>query len=299
MLRQSQFDTLLIPMIYHHFEVGASRVPSMRAQLFSVQGSKLAAENGTGLGGMSPDAWDQYKNSGKPGSLDMNQLFTQGYTHEEYPVRISIEKKLLINDQYGKIQQYIRRVGISAEQKMEIDAIGLLNNAFASGTTWSDGKSLCATDHLFSPHSAATYGNKGTTALSEAALSATRILMMRFKDDKGNELGLMPNELWVPPELEDTALKIVKSVQESGTGNNAINPQNGRWTVKMSQRLTDANNWFVADSTWRQEVVNWYEREAMQVMLVDETTTHIVYEAKLHYSYGVDDARWIYGHEVA
>lgn len=300
MLRQSNFDTLLLPMIYHHFELGMTRIPSMRTQLYNAQSSTLAEERGTGLGGMSPDAWNQYKKSGKPGSLDMDQLFTQSYVHEEYPVRLSIEKRLIINDQYGKIQQYIRRAGISAEQKMEIDAFSLLNNAFSSGTTWADGKSLCATDHPFSPHvSGTTYSNKGTSALSKDAVSATRVLMSRFKDDKGNELGFAANELWVPTELEDTAITITKSLQDPDTANNAVNPQAGRWTVKVSQRLSDTNNWFMADSVMRQEVVNWYEREPMQVMLVDETTTHIVYELKLHYSYGTDDARWIYGHEVA
>ncbi len=42
MLRQSQFDTLLVPMIYHHFDLGMNRVPSMRGQLFSVRTSARA-----------------------------------------------------------------------------------------------------------------------------------------------------------------------------------------------------------------------------------------------------------------
>jgi len=56
----SQFSTLLIPAIYHHFNLGMNMVPSMRSQLFNVQGSSLAAENGVGLGGMAPDAWNNY-----------------------------------------------------------------------------------------------------------------------------------------------------------------------------------------------------------------------------------------------
>ena len=34
MLTKTQFDTLLIPIIYHHFVVGMNRVPSMRSRLF-------------------------------------------------------------------------------------------------------------------------------------------------------------------------------------------------------------------------------------------------------------------------
>ena len=296
MLRQEQFDSLLTPIIYHHFELGQSRVPSLRGRLFSVRGSTIAEEKGTGMGGMSPDAWNQYKKGGKKGRLDLDQLYTQSYTHVEYPVELVIEKRLLLNDQYGRIGDIVRRAGISAEQKMEIDAAGLFNSAF-SGATWSDGKALCVTDHPKSPNkSAGTYSNKGTTALSKAAVSATRILMMRFADDKGNEIGLMPNVLLVPPELEDTALEIANSALDPASANNAINPQAGRFSVISWQRLSDTNAWFMIDDTWRSEVVNWYNREAVQVMMTHETTTEVVYELKLHYSFGCDDWRWIYGH---
>ena len=35
------------------------------------------------MGGIAPDAWDQYKASGKKGRLDFDQLFTQSYQHVE------------------------------------------------------------------------------------------------------------------------------------------------------------------------------------------------------------------------
>lgn len=300
MLRQSQFDSLLTPIIYHHFGLGQTRVPSLRSRLFNVQVSTLAEEKGTGMGGIAPDAWDEYRKSGVKGRLEMDQLYTQTYTHVEYPVRLEIEKRLILNDQYGQINTQIQRAGLSGAIKQEIDAAGLLNNAFSASYTWSDAVALCSTAHPKSKHkSAGTQSNKGTSALTKAAVSATRIAMAKFTDDKGNILGVSPNELWVPPELEDTALEIVGSVLDPSSANNAINPQAGRFTVIPWARLTDTNNWFMADSVWRQQVVNWYDREALDVMMVDESTTHITYELKMHYSYGVDDWRWIYGHEVA
>lgn len=299
MLRQAQFDSLLTPIIYHHFDLGANSVPSLRRRLFNVMESQRAEENGTGMGGMSPDAWDQYKASGSKGSLDMDQLFTQTYTHQEYPVRLMIEKKLMLNDQYDRIGRVVQRAGISAEQKMELDAFSLLNNAFSTSFNWSDGKPVCSATHPRARTGSATYSNRGTSALTKAAVSATRIEMQRFKDDRGNIIGVNPTELWVPPELEDTALEITNSLLDPASANNAANPQNGRWVVIPAPRLTDTNNWFMVDGTWRQQVVNWYEREAMVPMLIDEDTTHVVYEMKLHYSFGVDDWRWIYGHEVA
>ena len=295
MLLQSQFNSLLIPVIYHHIDVGINMVPSLRGRLFNVQSSNLAEEKGTTMGGMSVDAWDQWKKTRKKGRIDFDQLYTQGYVHEEYPVEVVIEKKLALNDQYARIQRIVQNVGISAEQKMETDAAGLLNNAFSSSHAWSDGRALCATNH---PKSG-TASNKGTSALTKDALSATRVAMMNFKDDKGNKIGVMPDELWVPPELEDVALEITNSQLDPASGNNAANPQAGRWTVVPWLRLEDTSNWFVASSMWRQMVANWYNRQMMEVMLIHETTTELVYEVKLHYSYGVDDWRWIYGHEVS
>lgn len=298
-LSTSQFSTLLIPAIYHHFNLGMNMVPSMRGQLFNVQGSDLAQENGVGLGGMAPDAWNNYKSNRTKGRLTFSQLYTQTYTHVEYPVQVVVEKKLLQFDKYGQINKFAQKVGVSAEQKMEVDAASLLNNAFSASYTFSDGVALCSASHPKNPDSSATYSNRGTSALTADAVSATRVAMMHVKDDKGNELGIVPDELWVPPELEDQAIKITQSLQDPGNANNDKNPQAGRWTVKPWLRLTDTNNWFMASSVWRKQTTNWYDVGTEGPMVVDETTTDITYEIKLFYSFGVDDWRAWYGHEVA
>ena len=294
MLISEQFPTLLVPTIYHHLDIGMRNVPSMRSALFNVQGSNLAQENGVGLGGVATEMWDQYEASGTKGRMDFDELFTQTYTHVEYPVEVVIRKKLLINDQYGQIQKHIQKLGMSDETKMEKDAAKLFNLAF-TGATWSDGVALCSDSHPVKPGSSDTFDNNGTLALTHDNVSAVRVLMMRFADDKGEEIGIVPDELWVPPELEDTALEIVGSMQRSDNANNATNTQAGRWTVHPWLRLTDTNAWFTSSSAHRKMAVNWYVREAMQAMLTHETTTEFVYEVKLHYSYGVDDWRWVYG----
>jgi hypothetical protein len=296
MLRASQFNTFLQPVIYHHIELGISSVPQYRGNLFNVQKSSLSEEKGTSIGGISPDAWDAYKKSGKKGRLNFSQLFTQTYTHEEYPVELVVEKKLLQFDQTGKIKSYLRRAGLNAAIKKEIDAASLLNNAFNTDFTFGDGKPLCSATHPASPHDASTvYSNTGTLALTAENLSAERVTMMRTKDDKGVEIGLMANEIWCSPELEDTAIIATRSDKDPSSGNNATNPQTGRWTVKPWLRLSDPNAWFIMDGTWRQELVNWYDVNEMEIMLVHESTTELVYEIKLFYSFGVDDWRFVRG----
>jgi len=156
---------------------------------------------------------------------------------------------------------------------------------------------LCSASHPASRNKTGTLlGNTGTSALTKAAVSATRIAMMRFKDDKNEESDVMPDELWVPPELEDKAIEIVGSALDPDSGNNAKNPQAGRWFVRVAPRLTGTKAWFMTDSSLRNSLVNWYEREPFQLMKVMEDTVWIKWQAKLHYSFGFDDWRWIYGH---
>lgn len=294
---QSQFGSLLLPGIYKHFDLNMEQTPQRRLDLFNVQDSNLYQERGQGVAGLSVNAWDVYPQSGQPGEITFKQLWEQTYDHVEYVVRFHIEKKLTLNDQYGVMRRRMNTFAMSAIAKMETDAATILNNAFTD--TGPDGAELCATDHPGSPDDSSAgnqQSNEGTSTLSEASVSATRTGMMQFHDGEGEFIGVMPDELWVPPELEDRARKIVGSTLEPESGNNAINAQLGRFRVIPWLRLTDTNAWFMVDSRLRRQMVNWYNREPFQVMLYDETTTMLTYEAKLHYSYGYDSWQWIYGH---
>ena len=301
MIIQEDFPNSLRTVVQHYFDVGAGMVPSLRSTLFNVQSSETATEEGIGHGGFSADAWDQYQKNRTKGRLENNELYKETYTHVEYPVQLAIEHKLAINGNFNVINKLIQKAGVSAEEKMERDAAGLLNNAFSSSHTHSDAVALCSASHPVGPHTTGTYSNRGTLALTKANLSTARIAMSRFKDDKQNLVGGIPNELWVPEELYDTAVELTGSPQDPESANNAINPDMAarRWTVYPWLRLTDTTNWFIANSTKRRMSANWYIREVTTPMLVHQDTTEYIYEFKLHYSYGVDDWRWIYGNEVA
>ena len=77
--------------------------------------------------------------------------------------------------------------------------------------------------------------------------------MIEYVDMNGDLMNVMPDELLVPPELEDTALEIVRSAQDPASANNAINPQAGRFSVRVWNYLTDANAWFMIDSGRRRQ----------------------------------------------
>lgn len=301
-MRSSGWSYLLVPGIYNFFEVGRMLRPSILSRMFRVQTSMKSKEENVGIGGIATDAWDNYKNSGQKSLVAFNQGYLATYTHEEYVVKFQVERKLMDDDQYGVINTRARRLGISATTKMEQDGASVFNNAFSASFLGSDGKALCASDHPNGPYSSGTQSNTGTYALTKANVSIVRQAMMEFKDDAGNLLGITPNRLIVPPELEDTALEIANSLFDPTSGNNAINPQAGRYEVQAWHYLTDSNNWFMADSVWEQESLNWYNRVLPnglpEITLVDESSTEAVYDVYMRYSYGWDDWRWIFGNNV-
>lgn len=302
-MRSSGWSYLIVPGLYKFFEVGKMLRPSILSNMFNVQTSAESKEENVGIGGISDEAWDNYKNSGVKSAVSFDQGYKVTYNHEEYVVQLRVERKLMDDDQYGVLNTRARRLGISAMQKMERDGASVFNNAFSASYLGADAKALCATDHPNSPSNASTQGNKGTSALTKANVGAIRQLMMAYKDDAGNLLGITPDTLIVPPALEDTALEIANSVYDPTSANNAINPQAGRFRVQAWHFLTDTNNWFMADSVWQREALNWYNRVLPnglpEITLVDESSTEAVYDVYMRYSFGWDDWRWVYGNEVA
>ena len=65
--------------------------------------------------------------------------------------------------------------------------------------------------------------------------------------------------------------------------------------------LSDTNNWFMIDSMLAKMYLNWYDRVPMEFAM--DPTSDFSLEARfrgyMRYSYGWDDWRWIYGHNVS
>lgn len=299
-MRSSNWAELVLPVIYNWYDVGRTLRPELRPQIYNVQVSQQAAERNVGYGGIAPDAWGVYEASGVKANVDFDKGYVAEYQHSEYVVRFQIERKLLDDDQYGIVTaERARKLGVSATQKMEIDAASVFNNAFSTDYNGPDGKPLCSTTHPRNPNKTGSLVNAGTSPLTKANVGLTRQAMMATEDDAGNILGMVPNAIMVPPELEDTALEIVNSLNDPTSANNAINPQAGRFTVIPWHYLTDSNNWFMMDTIWMRESLKWYERTPLEITVAEQNATEAVYEAYMRYSYGWDDWRWVYGHNVS
>lgn len=269
-----------------------SRIPL----LFSVEGSNKAQEYGLTIGGFSD--WAAYK--GAIEYDDNEQGFKTTYSHQEFIKGFKVERRLVDDDLYNIINQRPAGLALSATRTKEKHAASVFNNAFSASYTGGDAIALCGA-HPYSPSNATTQSNTGTTALSYNAVIATRRLMREFKDDRGELMPINPDTILVPPELEDTAWTIINTINKPGTADNDANFVSSRVRrVVVWDYLTDANNWFLIDSGLAKMSLKWYDRVPLDMAM--DPTSDFRLEARfrgyMRYSYGWDDYRWIYGHNV-
>lgn len=165
----------------------------------------------------------------------------------KYEASIAVSKDALDDDQYGQIRIRVQQLAETARDFYRTKAFDTLIGGTA--VACYDGQYFFDTDH--SEGSSGTQSNDGTMALTSENLTATRADMMRFKDDKGNAMGIVGDTLVVPPELEATALEIVgaDTIQRyvaSGTDKRPmLNVHKGRFNVIVTERITDEDSWFL------------------------------------------------------
>jgi len=267
-----------------------SRIPA----LFDVTTSTRAFEEFLSVGSMGN--WETYK-----GAIEYDDL-AKGYkttvTHEEYAKGFKIERKLVDDDQYSLFRDRPAELAMSAMRTREVHAASIFNNAFSTSYLGGDGKPLCEDDHPKSPSNAATQDNEGTLSLSYANVSATRLLMRAYTDDRGNLIPVQPDTLLVPPELEETAYGIWRTMNKPDTADNLANfTQSYLRNVVVWDYLTDANAWFLIDSTMAKTCLKWLDRTPLEFAL--DPTSNFRLESRwrgyMRYSYGFKDWRWVYG----
>lgn len=304
--RSSHWSELLNPQLSEAFYTGFSddgRRQSMIPQTFGIRTSQRAFEEHLGVGVLSSSGWN-FEDSGRVQYDETTKGHEKRFTHVEFAKGIVVERKL-IDDNLTEIAfDRAAALGDSAFRKREKGAASVFTNAFTDSGTNDDGMAiagpdsvgLCSAAHPLSSETTSTQSNEGTLSLTESNLSTTRQLHMALTDPSGDIMDVMPDELLVPPELEDTAVKIVRSGQEPGSANNAVNPQAGRFRLLTWHYLTDANAWFTMDSSRRRRSLLWYDRIPLEFGREEDFDTfQAKWRSYMRYSYGWRDWAWIYG----
>lgn len=287
----------LDPIVRYRFELGFSRRPSLINTLFNVQRSQRSYEQASGIGAMGIDAWGQWEQSGTVGQAGFDQGYKTTFTHKEYPLEHKISRKLLDDSMWNEINSGATKLGDSAALKREVDAASVFINAFTDTFAGADAVGLVSTAHPLNPvKTGTTQSNEFTLSLTKDNVATIREAMMALTDDNGNLVAVNPNAILVPPELEDEALVISKSMLDPTTDSNAVNPQNGRFNIIVWHYLTDSNAWFMLDTNLMKDNLLWFDRVPLSITpKVEDKTLVATWIAYMRYSYGWSDWKWVAG----
>jgi len=296
-INTSSFSKDLWPGVRAWYGKKYAEYPVEFMDIFEKYTSDMAFEEEVGISGMG---LAQMKTEGAGIAYDeMRQGFTTRYTHATYALgfmvtREAYEDGLAVVQSLRKAQS----LAFSMRQTKETLAALVLNRAFSSSYTGGDAKELCATDH---PNVAGgTWSNELATAadLSEASLEQMCIQVAGFTTDRGMKIAVRPQKLIIPPALEFEAARILKSVQQSGTGNNDINALKamGKFPggVVVNHYLTDDDAYFVLTDC--PDGMKYFERRADSFAEDSDWETEVAkFKAVFRASWGWTDPRCIIG----
>ena len=169
------------------------------------------------------------------------------YTHIAYGGGYIVTFEELRDNLYEVVSK--RRAAMLAfagRQTEEIVGANVFNQAFNSSFPIGDGQALCATTH---PSMVGNQSNLLTTSadLSELAIEDLGVQIMQAVDYRGNKIALIPQSLGISPTNWYDANRILHSVLQNDTANNAINVIRASGMFKKG---IVTNHYFLSGTAW-------------------------------------------------
>lgn len=240
------------------------------------------------------------KSEGAPTQYDSeSQGFVSRYTHVAYSLGYIVTKEELDDGLYEIVsKRRARALAFSMRQTKENVAANVYNRAFNASYTGGDGVSLINASH---PNTTGgTFSNHIATAadISEVALEDLIVQIMGATNDRGLKINLMAQSLHVPRQLWFEANRILKSVLQNDTANNALNVLRATNAlpggIKVNHYFTDPDAWFIRTNC--PEAMKCYERVPVSFTQDNDFDTDNA-KAKCYerYSFGWTDPRGLFG----
>jgi len=166
----------------------------------------------------------------------------------EFPERMLSEKSIvtITNYKYGDIVSYTREMELY-NKLAEFKRLTELQ-----GRALADGLEENIADYIETTTNTTAYS--ATVTLNRVNLEA---MVMTFKkqtttDTEGKtiRLGLIPDTLLIPPDLEMEAQRLLNSALIPGSANNDVNVLKGSLDIVVSHRLSSASLFYVCKRNW-------------------------------------------------
>lgn len=246
---------------------------------------------GTGLAQVKPE--------GESITYDtQSQGATTRFTNVAYALGIMVTHEERKDNLYMEVlERRIPDLRFSMEQTHETVCANVYNRAFNTSYLGADGVTLLNTSH---PTMAGNQSNRPTAGadLSETALEDLCIQISTAQDSRGRQIKIMPMSLHVHPNDIFEATRILESVLQNDTANNATNAlkvlgmfPNG---VKQNHYFTDSDAFFIR--TNRKWSMLHFQREGLLPSDDnDHDSKNLKYAAYERYTAGFADFRGLFG----
>ena len=268
--------------------------------LFDQEDSNRAFEEDVGTTGFG---LAKVKPEGQALSYDEeSQAYVTRYAHVVYALGFIVTREIYDDDQYDIVgKRRAEALAFSMRQTKEVVAANVYNRAFSS--TYLGGNGIELGSAVQNNFSGGTYANELATPadLSEGSLEQACIDLMKFTNDRGLKISVMPETLIIPVDLTFEAQRILGSEGRPGTADNDLNALKnmGKFTkVVVNHYLTDTDAWFIRTNV--KNGMKMFNRRSMAFGIDNDfDTENAKYKASERYSFGWTDARGLFSSEGA
>lgn len=169
------------------------------------------------------------------------------YTHVAYAGGYIVTFEELRDDLYEvSSKRRATALAFAGRQTEETVAADVFNQAFNGSYPIGDGQAFISSTH---PTLTGNQSNVLNTSadLSETAIEDLGIQIMQATDYRGNKISLMPRALGISPSSYFDANRIINSVLQNDTANNAVN------VIKASGMFPDGimiNHYLLSQTAW-------------------------------------------------
>ena len=295
-ISRAQLLKELLPGLNALFGLEYAKYGDEAAEIFETESSDRSFEEETKLSGFSAAP---VKGEGSAIEYDNAQeAWTARYTHETIAMGFSLTEEAIEDNLYDSLSsRYTKALARGMAYTKQVKGASILNNAFA-GSTYGDGKTLCATDHPLV--SGGTNSNRPAVAadLNETSLEAAVIQIAGWTDERGLLIAAKPSKLVIPPALQFVATRLLDTELRVSTADNDINAIRNNGSIPggytVNNYLTDTNAWFLMTDV--PNGLKHFVRSPMQTSMdADFDTGNSRYKARERYSFGVSDPLGIFG----
>ena len=295
-ISRNQLVKELEPGLNALFGLEYKQYENQSAEICTTESSDRAFEEEVMLSGF---AQAQVKPEGSGVTYDNAQeTFTARYTNETIALAFAITEEAIEDNLYDRLaSRYTKALARSMASTKQIKGAAVLNNGFDNTYAGGDGVALLSDAH---PTLSGTFRNELATAadLNETSLEQSLIDISAFTDERGLKIAARGMKMIIPPQLQFTADRLMKSEGRVGTADNDINAIKNMGMVPegytVNHYLTDPDAFFIKTDV--PNGLKHFNRSPIKTTMEgDFDTGNVRYKARERYVFGFSDPRGIFG----